>query len=123
MEKIATNIEMLFEKAQDYTKSSIELLKLNAIDKTADIAASLIFKLAFGLIVAMFLLFVNIGISLFLGKLIGENYLGFFIVSVFYLILAIILYIFRNQLITVPITNLVIKKLLETKNREDGNNN
>ena len=123
MEKIATNIEMLFEKAQDYTKSSIELLKLNAIDKTADIAASLIFKLAFGLIVAMFLLFVNIGISLFLGKLIGENYLGFFIVSVFYLILAIILYIFRNQLISVPITNLVIKKLLETKNREDGNNN
>lgn len=122
MEKIATNIEMLFEKAQDYTKSSIELLKLNAIDKTADITASLIFRLAFGLIVAMLLLFINIGISLYIGKLMGENYLGFLIVSVFYLILAIILFIFRNQLIKVPITNLVIKKLLETKNRDDGNN-
>lgn len=117
MDKLATNIELLFERAQDYTKSSIELLKLNAIDKTADITASLAFRLAFGLIVAMFSLFVNISISLYIGKLIGEYYLGFLIVSGFYLVLAILLFIFRNQLIKTPITNLVIKKLLETKIR------
>lgn len=117
MEKLATNIEMLLEKAQDYTKSSIELLKLNAIDKTADITASITFRLVFGLLVAMFSLFVNIGISLYLGKVLGEVYIGFLIVSGFYLVLAIVLYLFRNQLIKTPITNLVIKKLLETKIR------
>ncbi|WP_130733572.1 hypothetical protein [Flavobacterium sp. J27] len=117
MEKIATNIEMLFEKTQEYTKSSIELFRLNAIDKTADITAALTFRLAFGLIVAMFSLFVNIGISLYLGKIIGETYVGFLIVSGFYLLLAIIVYFFRNKLIKAPITNLVIKKLLETKMR------
>lgn len=117
MEKIATNFEMLLEKAQDYTKSSIELFKLNAIDKTADITASLTFRLAFGLIVAMFSLFINIGISLYIGKLLGEMYLGFLIVSGFYLVLAILLFVFRKRLIKVPITNMVIRKLLETKIR------
>lgn len=117
MEKVATNMELLIEKAQDYTKTSIELLKLNAIDKTADITADITFRLAFGLVVAIFSLFINISISLYIGKLIGENYLGFLIVSGFYLILAIILFIFRSNLIKTPITNLVIKKLLETKIR------
>ena len=117
MEKIATNFEMLLEKAQDYTKSSIELFKLNAIDKSADITASLTFRLAFGLVVAMFSLFINIGISLYIGKLLGETYLGFLIVSGFYLVLAILLFVFRKQLIKVPITNMVIRKLLETKIR------
>ncbi|NHN26908.1 hypothetical protein FIA58_014580 [Flavobacterium jejuense] len=117
MENVATNIEMLFEKAQDYTKTSIDLLKLNAIDKTADIAASLTFRLALGLIVAMFSLFINIGISLYIGKLIGEYYLGFLIVSGFYLLLGILLILFRDRFIKIPITNLIIKKLLETKIR------
>jgi hypothetical protein len=117
MEKLATNIEMLFERTQDYTNSSIELFKLNAIDKIADITASITFRLAFGLIVAMFSLFINIGISLYIGKLIGENYLGFLIVSGFYLFIAILLFVFRNRFIKIPITNLIIKKLLETKTR------
>lgn len=117
MDKLATNIELLFERAQNYTESSIELLKLNAIDKIADISASLTFRLVFGLIVAMFSLFVNIGISLYIGKLLGEMYLGFLIVSGFYFVLAIVLFLFKNQLIKTPVTNLVIKKLLETKIR------
>ncbi|CAM4094231.1 MULTISPECIES: hypothetical protein [Flavobacterium] len=116
MEKLATNIEMLFERTQDYTNSSIELFKLNAIDKIADITASITFRLVFGLIVAMFSLFINIGISLYIGKLIGENYLGFLIVSGFYLVIAILLFIFRDRFIKIPIMNLVIKKLLESKN-------
>ena len=117
MEDIATNIESLFERTKDYTKTSIELLKLNAIDKTADIAASLTFRLAFGLIIAMFSIFFNIAISLYIGKIIGEYYYGFLIVSGFYMVIGILLVIFRKNLIVNPITNLIIKKLLETKIR------
>ena len=68
MDNIATNAEMLYEKAKSYTETSLELFKLNAIDKTADIVSSLISRLALVLVVAMFTLFVNIALSLFLGK-------------------------------------------------------
>lgn len=117
MENLATNIELLFEKAQDYTNTSIELLKLNAIDKTADIIASLTFTLVLGILVAIFSLFISISASLYIGEQIGEYYLGFLIVSGFYLVLAIVLFIFNDKIIKMPISNFIIKKLLETKNR------
>jgi hypothetical protein len=72
-------------------------------------------RMAIVMVVAMFTLFINIGISLFIGKMMGEYYLGFMIVSLFYLILAIVLYLFSNQFIKIPITNLVIEKLLKPK--------
>jgi len=115
MDNTATNIELLYDKAKKYTETSMELFRLNAIDKTADVASSLMARMAIVMVVAMFTLFINIGIGLFIGKMLGEYYLGFMIVSLFYLILAIVLHLFRNQFIKIPITNLVIEKLLKTK--------
>ena len=115
MDNTATNIELLYDKAKKYTETSIELFRLNAIDKTADVSSSLMARMAIVMVVAMFTLFINIGISLFIGKMMGEYYLGFMIVSLFYLIVAIVLYLFSNRLIKIPITNLVIEKLLKTK--------
>lgn len=115
MDNTATNIELLYDKAKKYTETSMELFRLNAIDKTADVASSLMARMAIVMVVAMFTLFVNIGIALLIGKMLGEYYLGFMIVSLFYLILAIVLHLFRNQFIKIPITNLVIEKLLKTK--------
>jgi len=115
MDNTATNIELLYDKAKKYTETSMELFRLNAIDKTADVASSLMARMAIVMVVAMFTLFVNIGIALLIGKMMGEYYLGFMIVSLFYLILAIVLHLFRNQFIKIPITNLVIEKLLKTK--------
>lgn len=115
MDNTATNIELLYDKAKKYTETSMELFRLNAIDKTADVASSLMARMAIVMVVAMFTLFINIGIGLFIGKMLGEYYLGFIIVSLFYLILAIVLHLFSNQFIKIPITNLVIEKLLKTK--------
>ena len=115
MDNIATNAEMLYEKAKSYTETSLELFKLNAIDKTADIVSSLISRLALVLVVAMFTLFVNIALSLFLGKILGEYYYGFLVVSGIYLILILLLYFYSYKFIKVPVTNLVIAKLLKSK--------
>lgn len=121
MDNTATNIELLYDKAKKYTETSMELFRLNAIDKTADVASSLMARMAIVMVVAMFTLFINIGIGLFIGKMLGEYYLGFMIVSLFYLILAIVLHLFRNQFIKIPITNLVIEKLLKTKMNHQPN--
>lgn len=118
MESTASHIEALYKKAKTYTETSIELYKLNAIDKTADVVSSIVYWLALGSIVVVFLLFINIGISLYIGKLLEATYLGFLIVSSFYLVLGILLYIFNDKLIDRPITNLVISKLMRAK-KED----
>ena len=118
MENVATNIELLYEKAKNYTETSIELFRLNAIDKTADVVSSLFTRLILIMVVAMFTLFINIALSLFIGSLLGATYLGFLIVSGIYLVLSIIIYNYNEKLIKIPLTNLVISKLLKTKIRE-----
>lgn len=118
MESIATNIEELYNKAEKYSKTSIDLIKLNAIDKTSDVISSLAVVISISLIVAMFTLFINIGISLYIGKLLHDYYLGFIIVSGFYIILGIVVYLFRKTLIKTPLDNLIVLKLLKSRTNE-----
>ena len=122
MDNIATNVEQLYQKAKEYTETSIELFRLNAIDKTADVVSSLFSRLALIMVVAMFTLFINIALSLYIGKLLGEMYLGFLIVSGFYLVLSIVIFYYSEKLIKIPLTNLVIAKLLKTKVKRTNSN-
>lgn len=123
MENIATNIEKLYEKAEKYSKTSLELVKLQTIDKTSDVISSLAVVISILLVVAIFTLFVNIGIGLWLGKLLNDYALGFFLVSGFYVVLGIIIYIFRIKLIKNPMDNLIVEKLLKSKSYEIDNKN
>lgn len=120
MDNIATNIETLYEKAKSYAEINAELIKLKAIDKTADVVSSLLARLIIILGIAMFLLFVNIALSLYLGELLGESYFGFLVVSGIYLVITIIFSVSRHKMIKVPLTNLIITKLLQDKSRANN---
>jgi hypothetical protein len=112
----ATTIEMLFEKAEDYGKTSIELFKLNAIDKSADLVSSLVTKVAIAIVVAMFILILNIGLAFWVGELLGKVYYGFFAVAGFYALLSLLICVFQHSLVKIPISNRLIVKLLKQKN-------
>ena len=73
MENIASNVELLYKKAEQYSKTSLELLKLHTIEKTSDVISSLTVVISISIIVGMFTLFVNIGISFFIGNILGNN--------------------------------------------------
>lgn len=118
-EEKPTNVEKLFEKADNYIKTSIELLKLSSIDKASEVLSVLASHLIISILVAFFLFFINVGISLWLGKIIGEYYAGFLIVSVFYLLLGIVIYKFRKQAIEKPIYNLILNTVLRSKIEKD----
>lgn len=113
MDSFTTNKDKLFEKVENYATTSVNLLKLNAVEKSADVISSLSHRIVLLLVVAMFTLFINVGVSMYIGKLLNEYYLGFFIVSTFYLMLAVFIYIFRNKFLKTPISNMVITKLLK----------
>jgi hypothetical protein len=41
--------------------------------------------------------------------------MGFFLISLFYFIVALIVFVFRKTLIKIPIDNLIVSKLLKDK--------
>lgn len=115
MKTTATHIEELYDRVKNYTKDSLELYKLNTIDKIADMLSSLTSRITLIVIVALFTIFINISISLFIGDILASYSLGFLILSGFYLLLGLCVYFFKKQLIETPISNMVIKTLLKSK--------
>lgn len=113
MKTNASKIELLFEKAEDYTKTSVDLAKLTIIDKSADVLSSLMSQIAVAVVVAIVFTFINIGLSLWIGEMIGKSYYGFFIIAGANFIIAILLYSYKNQLIKIPVSNTIITKLLK----------
>lgn len=116
MIKNETPIETLLERAENYTNSTIELFKLNAIDRTADVISSLISRLAILIAIALSVLIISIGVAVLVGNLFGNYFWGFFIVGGFYALIAILLNAFRHSLIKIPVSNSLIKQMLKQKN-------
>lgn len=115
MTENTTPIATLFERAEEYGKTTLNLFKLNAIDKTADVASSLVSRIAVMMTAVFSVLIISIGMSFWIGKMLGEVFYGFFVVGGFYVLLTIFLQIFRQQWVKYPISNSIIRKLLKPK--------
>lgn len=118
MEEKATLLESLAQKAEAYAKTNVDLLKLKGVDKASDIAATIVIKVIFGLIISLIAILANFGLAYWIGSLFGEVYLGFFTVAVFYLVIAIIMYYGRDGWIRIPVKNAVIESILDEKKPE-----
>lgn len=112
MENNATSLEMLLQKAEDYGKTTLTLLKLRMVDKSANMFSSIAIGLAFFLIVALFLFLFSVGLALWIGELEGKMYWGFFTVTGIYIVIGLILYVFRAKWIGAPVKNAVIVEML-----------
>ncbi|TGD59145.1 hypothetical protein [Flavobacterium humi] len=108
MESNASTIEKLAEKAETYAKTTFELYKYSVVDKSADIFSKLAARLVITLIILMFFLMATIGLALWAGELLGKEYYGFFAIAAGYLVLALLLYVFRKHFIKKPVSNFII---------------
>lgn len=115
-EKIDTSpAEALFEKAEEYSKETIQLMWLNAVDKSAEIISTLLMQSSIIIVLVMGFFTLNIGLAFWIGERIGIYYYGFFAVAAFYLFIAILLYLVRVRLLKTPISNAVISRMLKQK--------
>lgn len=113
MEKETNSIEDLLQKTGDFLETRVELMKLQAVDKATGIGSSLVSSIILIIVVSLMLITLNIGIAVWLGNLLGEVYYGFFAVSGFYLLIAVLLYLFRHTWLMKPMQDILIKKMLK----------
>ena len=113
MEEDPNLLESLLDKATEYGKTSFELVKLKTLDKTTELVSSLIPLTIVILLVITFLLFMNVGIALWLGELLGKVFYGFFAVAAFYILIGIIIHFFLNKWIKRLIGDYFIKRILK----------
>ncbi|MFA5326861.1 MAG: hypothetical protein WC384_03650 [Prolixibacteraceae bacterium] len=112
-------IESLIEKGEQYGKTTLKLLKLKTLDKSADVVSNVVSWLIVVVFALLFFLILNIGIALWIGQVLGKSYFGFFIVSGFYALLAILFTVFRKPFVKDPVSNSIIAQILEEKSWEN----
>jgi hypothetical protein len=113
MEENTKLFKSLLERAADYGKASFELAKLNAVDKTSDVVSSFVPHSIVFVLIASFVLFLNLGIAMWLGDLLGKLFYGFFIVAAFYVITGLVIHFFMHNWLKRLVADYFIKHVLK----------
>ena len=106
-------IESLLEQAVEYSKTGYELVKLITLDKASNIVSSFVTQTVVFVIIASFLLFLNLGAAFWLGEILGKIFYGFLAISAFYALAGIIFRIFFYNGLKRKIENYIIRKALK----------
>ena len=113
MEDNANLLESLLEKATEYGKTSFELVKLKALDKSSDIVSTIVPRFVVIALLSSFLLFLNLGLALWLGEILGKIFYGFFVIAGFYVITGIVIHFFMHKWLKKIVGNYFIKQVLK----------
>ncbi|MCE3258872.1 MAG: hypothetical protein K0S12_513 [Bacteroidetes bacterium] len=107
---IKENVQELKKDVEDYIENRIDIIKLKAIEKTGSIASGAIVGIAVAFLGFFLLLFLSIAAGFAIGEMTERNSIGFLCVGVFYGLIAAVILIFKEKLVTFPIINSLLKK-------------
>jgi len=113
MENTENQIEPLFEKIENYGKTTLELYKLKAIRKSVEVTSTFVSRSIVIIVLSMFLVFASFGLALWLGEILGKPYLGFLCVASLYFVLGGVLFFLLHNFIKRKISNLMILRIFK----------
>ena len=97
--------------AEDYLETRIELVKLEAAEKGSVAAAGAVTGIVIGTVGLIAILFLSLALATWLGQLLSSAALGFLIVGVIYIIMAVVFYMIKDSVLTRPILQSIIRTL------------
>lgn len=112
-------VDELITMLKDYVETRLELTKLQFTDKAGGVAGNstaFIIILLFGLLVIMF---GSLAMAIVISEHFGKGYIGFLLVAIFYLVIGSVIYFFRDKLISKPVTDTFINKILNEEDDKD----
>lgn len=98
----------MIELIKDYAEKRIELIKLDATEKSLKVIGISVPIMIISILAIFFIFLLNISLGLFIGNWIGNFAYGFLILAGVYLVLIIIIFLLRNSIKKI-ITNKAIE--------------
>ncbi len=103
-------LNALLENAEEFGKTSYELLKLKALDRLTDMISYILSRMLIFLVIFMFLFMASMALGFWLGSLLGHNFYGFIIVAGVYALIGIVLIAFARNWLSTIIGNSLLKQ-------------
>jgi hypothetical protein len=118
-ETLADNISELITNIKTYVNAKIDLNILLTFEKIGKLQSFLLSTIILMIILSFCVFFITIALAISIGNSLNNHSLGFFIIGGAYLIVAIIFYLFRKQLIEKTIIKNLIKILFPLDKNND----
>lgn len=109
-------VETVFKRIENLTTNQTALIKLKLYNKTADLATFLAMKAIIVTVLGLFFILLNIGLSLWIGEMLGKTYFGFFVLAAFYAVAAIFIKTSVYKYLQQQINMRVLSKILKDEN-------
>jgi Putative Actinobacterial Holin-X, holin superfamily III len=112
MEEQKEKLPPIIDQLKEYVETRIKLAKLEAIDKSSTVAASLVVDIIVAISFILTFLFLSFTLAFYLSHLLGAYWAGFGCTALLYLLIAICLILAKDKL-QQPLINLFIKKIFK----------
>ena len=112
MEDEGKMFRTLLERAEEYSKTNYELLKLKTVDTLSDGASTAASKVVASFFFVLFIIMLSIGLALLIGDLLGKGWYGFMVMAGVYAVLGSILFFFKHNWLKERVNKSIIKQFL-----------
>ena len=102
----------IINQLKEYAETRIKLVKYQAIERGTSIAAGLIADVAVFISIILAFVFASFTLALYLGHVLGADWLGFGCVAILYVIIALVVKA-KKQSLEKPIINVFIRKFFK----------
>ncbi|MEZ4947864.1 MAG: phage holin family protein [Saprospiraceae bacterium] len=103
----------IYTYAREYLNLKLEYFKLEMGEKTGKVASSLITMGILSVVFIFILLMFSLATGFYLGEQMDSYPLAFLILTGFYLVAGLILFVFREKWITTPLVKMIINELFD----------
>ena len=117
--KISENVSLLSENVKDYVNLRIDLAKLTLTEKIAKLASFFLIAVIFFILAMFLLLFISLAFVFWFGSDIGPTWIGALIITSFYILGGVLIYVMRNQFFINPLVKHLTKILMEDKDENE----
>ncbi len=116
MEQLKKQGEETLLGLKTYTEDLAQYAKLEAIEKTSVISSDIIGIGFIAVLMTLVFLLGTVGLSLYLGEILGASYMGFLVISGVLLAISIFFMLVIRLWSLTPVTNMIVKYLFKKLN-------
>lgn len=112
-DKNVENIAQLIAELREYVELRIRDLQLSSVQKLSRLFSALILGAVLALLMAIVVIFLSFTLATALAPVVGGEAMGYLVIALLYLVLAVVLYTNRRRWILEPIVRLVASIFLD----------
>jgi len=103
----------IIDQAEQYLKTNMELYTLRLTGKIATVVSNLVTQLVIGVLAMIVLFMMAMFLALWIGDMMGKDYLGFLIIGGVIGLVTLVLFVKRHKMIRKPVMDNIISDILK----------